>query len=411
MFLIAGVILAWLLLHRVKLHEEEIDTSSTNERYNFLINVNHELRTPLTLVVGPLRRILRTSNLEDKDRESLERVCHQAERMTNLLNTILTTSKLQEGATKPVMEPTALNTWLQDNSDEFRDEAYTHGMPIDVKCDPSIGLVPMDKNLCKIVFSNMMTNALKHNETGERIMVRSAWSEDGEMIRISVRDFGTGIGDVDVSKLFERYYQATEERSGFGIGLAYSKTIVDAHHGRIGAFNNTDDRGATFWFEIPAPDGRAQADTTAQPTPVLPRQHTQQAVEPAGRATRKALKSKILLFVDDDSDLRDFVRDETLGVFNETLLAYNGQNALNILDTHGVDIVVTDLMMPEVDGIELCRIMKESKEYRHIPVIMLTARADNDSRVEGELAGADYYMAKPFETEDLLDAITRLLNK
>lgn len=221
------------------------------ERYNFLVNVAHELRTPLTLIIGPLKSTLRRGTLSEKDSGTVVRVCQQADRMTNLLNTVLTTNKLERGADSMRAEPVEFNKWVASCAEEFKDEAENHNMAVLVNLDPAIGMVDMDTHLCKIVFSNIMINALHHNFPDSPITVTTSCSQDGSAVRISVTDKGSGIGDIDVSNLFKRYYRATEDKTGFGIGLAYSKAIVDAHHGTMGAYNNSDNCGATFWFELP----------------------------------------------------------------------------------------------------------------------------------------------------------------
>ena len=237
---------------QIEREKAKAEKEVANERYNFLINISHELRTPLTLIVGPLRRMLRKSPLTDKDREMVTRVCQQADRMANLLNTVLTTNKIEKGAEEVQPESTSFNEWVTAVSSDFRDEADGHNMEIRLDLDPSVGEIEMDKHLCKIVFSNLMTNAMRYNSTGSPIIVSTRSTDDGRSACVSVKDSGCGIGDVDMSRLFERYYRATEDKTGFGIGLAYSKTIIDAHGGRIGAFNNPEGVGATFWFSLPA---------------------------------------------------------------------------------------------------------------------------------------------------------------
>ena len=362
------------------------------ERYNFLINVSHELRTPLTLILGPLKRIIADSSLQDSHRDSIKKVCRQADRMATLLNTVLTTDKIGNGATQVHPRPVDINEWLERCSDEFSEEANGRDMSIIMKTDPGADSVMMDPDLCRIVFSNIMSNALRHNQPGHHITVWSSADIRPGYVRIGIRDHGSGIGVVDVSKLFERYYRATEEHTGFGIGLSYAKTIIDAHGGKIGAFNNDRDAGATFWFELPAA--------------ALPGESMSEAPDYVSKLTRsilaKDLKDKTILFVDDSKDLRDYVESELGELCKQLLMAYNGAEALRVLVGHEVDVVVTDVMMPEIDGVELCRTIKTSPDYRHIPVIMLSARVDEESKARGYAAKADQYLSKPFDIKDLI---------
>ena len=234
-----------------KVEEERRAKESEEERYNFLINVAHEIRTPLTLILGPLGRFLTTEQLSEKGLKTISRVRQQANRINILLDTVLTSNKMEEGSGKICPEPVKFNEWLQRNADDFIEEAANREMTLECSFDTSLDIVDMDEHLCTIALSNLIINAMKFNEPGYPILISSSLSEDGGMARISVKDHGAGIGDVDVNKLFERYYRATEDKTGFGIGLFYSRNIISAHNGRIGAYNNEDGSGATFWFELP----------------------------------------------------------------------------------------------------------------------------------------------------------------
>ncbi len=234
-----------------KVEEERRAKKSEEERYNFLINVAHEIRTPLTLILGPLGRFLATEQLSEKSMRTISRVRQQANRINILLDTVLTSNKMDDGAEKTCLEPVSFNDWIQRITDDFIDEAATRDMVLDCKVDNSIGTVNMDEHLCTIALSNLIINAMKFNEPGYPILISSSLSEDGSMARLSVKDHGAGIGDVNSDRLFERYYRATEDKTGFGIGLFYSQNIIKAHNGKIGADNNKDGAGATFWFELP----------------------------------------------------------------------------------------------------------------------------------------------------------------
>ena len=224
----------------------------TEERYNFLINVAHEIRTPLTLISGPLRMLLRRGDLSEKALTTIGRACAQADRITNLLNTVLTTDRIEHGACNPTPETIDFNGWATSLTEEYKEEAEHKGISLKLVTAPTVKSVRFDDNLCRIVFYNIVTNAMQHIQHGSTITVSTGWNDAHNAVRLSVRDMGSGIGDIDPDLLFKRYYRATEESTGFGIGLAYSKTIIDAHHGRIGAYNNIDGPGATFWFELPA---------------------------------------------------------------------------------------------------------------------------------------------------------------
>lgn len=234
-----------------KVEEERRAKEAESERYNFLINVTHEIRTPLTLIMGPMERLQNTEQLTDKGRRAVSRVRQQAAKMNTLLTTVLTANRMEEGAEEVRPVPVAFNDWVTRISDDFVDEAEHREMPLRYDLSPAVGNVNLDEHLCNIVLSNFIINAMRYNEPGSHILIGTSLVNDGKTVRVSIKDRGAGIGDVDAPHLFERYYRATEDKTGFGIGLFYSKKIIEAHNGNIGAYNNTDGSGATFWFELP----------------------------------------------------------------------------------------------------------------------------------------------------------------
>lgn len=234
-----------------KVEEERRAKEAESERYNFLINVTHEIRTPLTLIMGPMDRLQNTEQLSERGKRTVSRVRQQATKMNTLLTTVLAANRMEEGAEEVKLVPVAFNDWVLRIVEDFADEAEYREMPIRFDLSPAVGLVNIDERLCNIVLSNFIINSMRYNEPGSHILIGTSLVGDGRTVRLSIKDRGAGIGDIDASKLFERYYRATEDKTGFGIGLFYSKKIVEAHNGGIGAYNNTDGCGATFWFELP----------------------------------------------------------------------------------------------------------------------------------------------------------------
>lgn len=234
-----------------KVEEERMAKESETERYNFLINVTHEIRTPLTLIMGPMERLQNTEQLSDRGRRAVTRVRQQAIKMNTLLSTVLTANRMEEGAEEVAPKPVAFNDWVLRIADDFIDEAETREMPLKFDMSTAIGDVMLDEHLCNIVLSNFIINSMRYNEPGSHIIISTSLEDGGRAVRVNIKDRGAGIGNIDADKLFERYYRATEDKTGFGIGLFYSKKIITAHNGNIGAFNNPDGKGSTFWFEIP----------------------------------------------------------------------------------------------------------------------------------------------------------------
>lgn len=388
--------LVFIVSYSGKIKDKRHAQEASDERYNFLINVAHELRTPLTLVQGPVKRMLRDNSITDEQRNSLTRVYQQSSRISDLLNTVLTSSSIEDGAAKVNLQSVDVNSWVTNLTEDFRDEAAERDMGISLKLDPTIGAAMMDEGLCSIVFSNIMSNALKHNPSGTDIVVWTSWNRTNGMIRVGIRDNGPGIGNTDPSKLFEKYFKVTEEHSGFGIGLSYAKVIIDAHGGTIAANNNEDDKGATFWFEVPA--DRDTIKTTEQ--------IIKQIDERAEKISGKALIDKCILYVDDDIDLLEYIVEEIGPLCRKLITANNGKSAIKALQSQDIDVVITDIMMPELDGLTLCKTIKFSDHFKHIPVILLTAKADLETMNLGREVRADAFIPKPFEVEELIDAMS-----
>ena len=365
------------------------------ERYNFLVNVNHELRTPLTLVSGPIARLLKNENLDEKTHKQLLRINQQTEKMSKLLDTVLTTTSLQEKGIVTNKQPVNLNDWVKQKTSEFHDEARSLNMRLIHRLDPSIGMVEMDENLCSIVFYNVITNAFKHNVPGHHITVWTKFLPDEKAVQIGIKDHGSGLPNVDVTKLFEKYFKTTEDRSGFGMGLTFAKSIVEAHGGSIGAYNNKKENGATFWFKLPAEENTGRSET----------QILESVKAKARQVESKALKDKTILFVDDDSDLRDFMSEELEEVCKKVLLAADADETLRLLSNNEVDAIIADIMMPGMDGLDLCSAIKRNIHFKHIPVILLTSRNDELTRAIGISVKADYFLPKPFDMDSLISIL------
>lgn len=394
---IAGMYVSHILNLRAERQVRETD----EERIKFLVNVSHELRTPLTLVLGPLGRILREMPETDPNFSSLSNVNRQALRMKSLLNTVLTAHKIEEGASNLNLGSRDLGEWIDHVVSGFRDEARGRGINLVTKFDKNAKTLTFDDDKCQIVLSNILMNALKHSPSDSTITVATESRPIDNMVRVTVSDQGSGFTIKDTSKLFERFYQeGGNSRNGFGIGLSYCKTIIEQHKGTIGAYNNADG-GATFYYDLPA-DLAEESFKNA---------NLQDRYKQVLHKTALGIKDAVILLVDDNVDFRDFLREEISHKVRNVIVAGNGQEAIDLLQAEHVDIILSDIMMPVMDGFELCRRVKSSETGRMIPVVLLTARSDENSRTLGLQNGADGYLVKPFDTEDMLSMVRSLLNK
>lgn len=386
----------------MKEHEKQV----YEEKVRFLINISHELRTPLTLIHAPLNRILKTLSPGDSNYIPLKSICRQSQRMRDLLNMVLDLRKMEVGVSKLQIFPQRLNDWVREVSADFVSEGEAKGVEIRYQLDERIGEVSFDKDKCEIILTNLLINALKHSPESTRIMIRTELVPDEHRVRISVSDQGSGLGQVDINKLFTRFYQGNGERNGTGIGLSYSKILAELHGGNIGAREN-DAAGATFFFELPLQV--ISEELACEPKAYLNELITDDGAERIPDACDFPMELYSLLVVDDNPDLVDFLRDALKDKFKQVYTAADGVEALEVLRRNHPDIVVSDVMMPRMNGYELCKQIKENIDISHIPVILLTARNDEQSQLHGYKIGADGYLTKPFEEEMLLERIRSCL--
>lgn len=406
-----GIILAFFSLLRrkenklkwaMKEHEQQV----YEEKVRFLININHELRTPLTLIHAPLKQLLGTLSPEDEKYPVIQSISRQSGRMKKLLDTVLNVRKMEVGQSSLNIESIELNSWIEQLIADFRPEANMKGISISYTPDKEVDTLCFDKEKCSTILTNLLINALKYSDENSLIEVSANLSEDQTRVRISISDQGPGLKDIDINNLFIRFYQGNNSRPGTGIGLSYSKILAEQHGGSIGAYDHGGSPGSTFWFELPR--DTQPGKVTLPPQPYLnellaPTEEIEST--PEGTSGKVETQGNTLLFVDDNKDLTDYLSDALRKKFKKIWVAYDGEEALRICSESHPDIVVSDIQMPRMNGYELCKHIKEDLEISHIPVILLTARNDEESKTFGYKNGADAYQTKPFEVDILYTII------
>lgn len=400
------ILLIWQTIAIVRRKEEkmkwkmgEMIQQTNQEKIQFLINISHELRTPLTLIYTPLKKVIDKIDSEivaPEDwrniRGQLINVHKSANRMRDIINMTLDVNRISDQENALQSYPHMLNEWIYSVSEEFKYELERKQISLVYQLDESIGTVCFDDHKCESVLSNMLMNALKFTPEESRIILSSSIVNNS--VRISVSDQGIGLKQVDPQQLFSRFYQGKHNKGGSGIGLSYAKTIIQKHGGIIGAFNNPD-RGATFYFELPL---------TIQEDSKAPEVETKTLVTETFDTTPYSV-----IIAEDNTDLRRFLAEALKSSFRVIYTAPNGKEAWGIIAEKLPDIIISDVMMPLVDGYELCRKIKSESKTNHIPVILLTARGDTDSSTAGYKLGADAYVSKPFDMEFLQTLIRNLL--
>lgn len=393
------------------LAEKEQEQRIYEEKVRMLINISHELRTPLTLIMAPLKRLISNADPADGQTPVLNRIYRQSRRMRDLLNMVLDLRKMEVGRSTLKIESVRLNDWLTNAVSDIRSEEMETGISIELDLDDRIGEVELDRQKCDTVVTNILMNAIKHSIPGNTITISTKLTED-EMARVSISDQGAGLDEADASGLFTRFYQNNQETYGSGIGLSYSKILVELHGGRISAENN-EDRGATFWWEIPV---RTEKDKgcgiVAKPYLNELLGHDTSGEAPSSEEGRITTSGLSLMLVDDSQDLLDFLKEAMSPDFADIMLATGGNQAYRMLESGTVpDVIVSDINMPDGDGFKLCRDIKSNGKFSHIPVVLLTARGEEQSQSDSYRLGADGFIAKPFETETLLELIRSIFRR
>ena len=397
--------------HNLKIAMQEREQKIYEEKVNMLINVSHELRTPLTLIMAPLKRLLKDIGTEDENFPTLSRIHRQSRRMKNLLDMVLDLRKLEAGGSKLKREQVEYNKWIAESADDIVNEEKAEGINIVYDFCKAVGTTQIDKQKCDIVLMNILINAIKHSSSGDTISIRTELTEEG-FIRTSISDEGPGLGaDVDVEKIFNQFYQSNSEKYGSGIGLSYSKILVEMHGGNIGVENNAE-KGATFWWDLPTDIENISDEIEARAYLNELLGHSSEASSLSSADESFNTKGMKLMLIDDNNDLLDFLKEALNQDFAEIITMTGGKAALTEM-MHGKlpDIIVSDVNMPDGDGFWLCNQLKSNDKLSHIPFVLLTARGEDQSQSESYKLGADGFLAKPFEVETLMELIRGLLKR
>jgi DNA-binding response OmpR family regulator/anti-sigma regulatory factor (Ser/Thr protein kinase) len=398
----------------------ELDRAKTT----FFTNVSHEFRTPLTLLLGPADDALRDEAhpMPAVQRQRVELVHRNAQRLLQLVNTLLDFSRLESGRITARFEPVDLALYTADLVSTFRAAVERAGLTLTVACTPLGEPTYVDREMWAKIVLNLMSNAVKFTFAGG-ITVRLD-RLDGN-VELTVSDTGCGIEPAEQARLFERFHRVVGARSrsheGSGIGLALVAELT-ALHGGVAGVSSVPGAGSSFTVRLPLGVGHLPPDQvveTAAATPPDAEQHAQgflaealrwldsseellpDALAETSASTGDRADRPRLLVVDDNADMREYV-SRLLGSRYEVEAATDGMDGLERARTRPPDLVLTDVMMPGLDGFELMRALRADPATARVPVVMLSARAGEESTVEGLEAGADDYLVKPFAARELL---------
>ena len=400
----------------------ELDRAKTA----FFSNVSHEFRTPLTLILGPMEDMLADTGTPPAVRERLEVSHRNSLRLQKLVNSLLDFSRIEAGRIQASYEPTALGALTVDLASVFHSAIERAGMRLIVYCERLIEPVYVDREMWEKIVLNLISNAFKYTFEGEIVVTLRQLHH---AVELSVRDTGIGIPEFELPRLFERFYRVEGARGrtheGTGIGLALVQELVKLHGGSINVAS-VHGRGTTFTVILPLgtahlPSEKIRTGATLASTAVASAVYRDEVLHwlsddtpqnrdlwlspadgaPASEALPVGTRGARVILADDNADMRDYVRRLLAPYYNVEVVT-DGEAALAAARRAKPDLIITDIMMPRMDGFHLLGAIREDETLKTVPVIMLSARAGEEARVEGVMAGADDYLIKPFSARELL---------
>ena len=410
-FIIAGVIalLAYYYLSRQKEKQQyKMNVQLTELKLRFFTNISHELRTPLTLILTPLESLLKKLDAweqEGNDNARMSVVSSQlvtmeknANRLLNLVNKLLDFRKLEMGQQKLELTNGDICDFIRTVCETFRSLSTEKGIDLVYDIPKDNFYMNFDSNKLQHIMCNLLSNAFKFTSLGGQITVGMVESSS-DIIGITVKDTGCGIPSRDLPYVFDRYYQSTKPASpnvtGTGIGLHLTKEYVQMHGGSI-SVSSKEGEGSTFTVLLPT---NLQLNGSVAP---------QEEVTTPQNSSEVDVQKANILIVDDNHEFRQFLASELADLY-QVHQAADGKEALRVVQEQDIDLVVSDVMMPIMDGLELCKTIKQDINTSHVMVILLTARSAEEAKLEGFRSGADEYLSKPFNMEMLQLRINHLL--
>ena len=421
LFIIAGIASAYFILRyfwtqkmmKAQIEMERVDKERQKEvnemKLRFFINISHELRTPLTLILAPLQDLLVKVN-DRWEHKQLELIKLNTNRLLHLVNQLMDYRRAELGVFHlrvrriPVHQIVEKNFRFYERIAQRKQIKYNFYSEVegkDVLCDPEY---------VELIENNLLSNAFKYTGEGRSISVNL--KEENDWLVLQVADTGNGIPVDKQDKIFERFYQGTDEHLGSGIGLSLVQRLVELHHGRIELISR-EGEGSTFTIYLPTdtdaykPEERAECNVAADEDIHTTNQqemytvgledtsHVDNADENGLETSSGQRRDENILVVEDNADIRQYLVEE-LEKNYRVCQAENGERALGLLKEQEVDLILTDVMMPVMDGLQLCKRIKQNLNTCHIPVIILSAKADIKEQLEGLQVGADDYIPKPF---------------
>jgi ligand-binding sensor domain-containing protein/signal transduction histidine kinase/DNA-binding response OmpR family regulator len=407
---------------------EHLQNKKINEaKLQFLTNIAHDIKSPISLVINPLMRLMNSD--EDSVRQKSYKVMYRnSERILQLVNQVMDVRKIDKGQISLNYKKTEIIRFIQELCLLFEDQIQSKNIQLQLHHEKPYLYAWVDPKYFDKVIQNVLSNAVKFVQEGGKIDVYIEEEKHNQDIQnksksnfvVTIVDNGIGVDKKEIGKIFDRFYQATtnkvQQSEGTGIGLHLTKSIVALHKGSIKADNNFEGPGCRFIINIPIGDEH-QKEEIIEETKDEVDTHSFAFVEPVASLEEQEEQLKIynsshnkrkLLVVDDNDEIREYIYKE-LSTHYKVLTSSNGKDALDVVLKEPLDLIISDVKMPKMDGVTFCRKVKKNININHIPLILLTASSHQHDQLEGLNIGADAYITKPFNMEILKKTIINLI--
>ncbi|MBU1370273.1 MAG: response regulator [Bacteroidetes bacterium] len=414
-------------LNRIRLRNqlklEKVTTDSLRNldqmKSQFYANISHEFRTPLTLILGQIENVM-SSAIDSKEKGKLQVANRNARRLLKLINELLDLSKLEAGGMELYAENNNMVSFLKNLFFSFESMAAQKKIRLSFESEADDITVLFDTDKMEKVFYNLLSNAFKFTPENGAIKIGIGIA-NAHLIEIKVQDTGCGIPKDKLENIFDRFYQVddsnTREHEGTGIGLALAKELVLLHKGKI-RVNSKLNAGTQFIVTLPyAYTGQNKSPVSETRSQEINSEglddglHTKNSLDKPIEPTQQLEGAKkIVLIVEDNKDVRAYIREQIEGEYH-AFEAIEGEQGLSLAQEIVPDLIITDVMMPKMDGYQFCNAIRLNEKTSHIPIIMLTARGGLEDKIEGLDAGVDAYLTKPFSAKELMATVKNLLHQ
>lgn len=412
----------WMTQMMTQKHKEELNEA----KLQFFINVSHEIRTPMSLITSPLQKLMNTDKNAERQ-QNYRTIQRNAGRILQLINQLMDVRKIEKGQMKLKCRETNLLELINGLIENFEYQAQEKGINVHVHPEAEEIKAWVDPTNFDKVIMNLLSNAFKATPKDGEINIyikrgkekKATTTSLENYIEICVEDNGSGIAPEEAKRIFERFYQVSRsnqtDHSGTGVGLHLTHSIVELHHGTIWVENNNDKPGCKFIVRIPEGNKHftnAELEDANAPATIIPTTYKEASqtaeVEPMEEGKESGRKKYKVLIIEDDEEIRQYICKELSESF-QMESCNNGKDGLQQALQLVPDLIISDIMMPEMDGITLCKKIKQNVNINHIPVVLLSAKTTEEDTIEGLSTGADAYIVKPFSIEILRQTVHNLI--